>query len=268
MVLVIEDSSEYSKLANKTLSRLVVFFHGGPGGQTSKANAQYFDPSVYRVVLFDQRGAGKSQPSAELAENTSQLLVQDIETLRRHLGIRKWHVVFGGSWGSALALLYTQTHLEAVGSLILRGIFTVRKAELAWSRGANGARNIYPDAYEAFLSHLPADDRENPLQGYYKLLTSKNRQVRIAAARSWNRWDTTIGSLEPGPGAFSRLDDDDWCLSHARLECHYFVHGAWLEEGQLLKRENLDRINHLPRRSPTCGELRFGIFLVYPTVNK
>jgi proline iminopeptidase len=199
-------------------------------------------------VLLDQRGAGKSRPSAELAENTSQLLVQDIETLRQRLGVRKWHAVFGGSWGSTLALLYTQTHPEAVGSLILRGIHLGRQSDFAWSRGSNGARNLYPDAYDAFVGHLPAEDREDPYQGYYKLLTSPDREVQVAAAKSWNRWDLTIGSLNPSEASFSKLDDEEWCLSHARLEAHYFVHDDWLEEGQLLKPENLSRATHIPRR--------------------
>ena len=238
-----------------------MFLHGGPGGHTSKGNTRYFDPAVYRVVLFDQRGAGKSKPLAELRENTSQLLVQDIETLRNHLGIRKWHVVFGGSWGSTLALLYTQTHPEVAGSLILRGVFTISKAELSWSRGdadGVGANLLYPDAYEAFWNYLPEEDRGNPLQGYYKLLTSEDRQVRVAAARAWNTRDISLGSLEPTPEDFSAVNDDDWSLTHARLEAHYALHGGWIEDGQLLKAENLGRITHLPRRSRPCRGLWIG----------
>ncbi|KAH8652033.1 proline iminopeptidase [Xylariales sp. PMI_506] len=223
-----------------------VFLHGGPGGQTSPGNAVYFNPAVYRVVLFDQRGCGNSRPNGELCENTSQLLVADIETLRKHLVITKWHMVFGGSWGSALALLYAQTYPEAVGSLVLRGILTVRKSETEWGRGGNGASNIYPDAYEAFIGHLPVEERGDPYASYYRLLTSSDHRVQIDAAREWNRWDLTRGSLEVDPNSFSRLDDEAWSLTHARLEAHFYVHGAWLEEGQLIKKENIDRIRHIP----------------------
>lgn len=162
----------------------MVFLHGGPGGQTSKANTQYFDPKVYRVVLFDQRGAGKSRPAAELRENTSQLLAGDIETLRKYLDIPKWAIVLGGSWGATLALLYAETFPEVVGSLVLRGVFTASRSEFEWSRGDKSASSIYPDAYEDFLGHLPFEGQKDPIKGYYKLLTSEDRQVRIAAARS------------------------------------------------------------------------------------
>ncbi|KAL7916838.1 proline iminopeptidase [Trichoderma velutinum] len=223
-----------------------VFLHGGPGGRTSPSNTVYFDPSIYRIVLFDQRGAGKSTPSGELRENTSSLLAADIETLRAHLGITKWHVVLGGSWGSALALLYAQTYPQAVGSLILRGLLTVRKAELAWSRGGLGACRIYPDAYEAFISHLPSDERSDPYSAYYRLLTSDDRQVQIAAAREWNRWDIVRGALEVHSDAMNKLDDENWSLVHARLETHFFSHRAWLEEGQLLAPQNIARVKHIP----------------------
>ena len=225
---------------------LAVFLHGGPGGHTSRSNTAYFDPTVYRVVLFDQRGAGKSTPSSELRENTSLLLVADIETLRAHLGVPRWHVVLGGSWGSTLALLYAQTHPGAVGSLVLRGVSAARRSELAWSRGRVGAASLFPDAYERFLGHLAPGERDDPYAGYYGLLTSDDHGVRREAAREWNRWDLRRGAVDVGPDAFARLDDERWSLAHARLETHFYVHGAWLEDGQLLRRENLDRIRHIP----------------------
>ncbi|KIM99582.1 hypothetical protein OIDMADRAFT_165669 [Oidiodendron maius Zn] len=223
----------------------VLFLHGGPGGQTSKSNTVYFNPAVYRTVLFDQRGSGKSTPNAEIRENTTRHLVDDIEKLRNHCGIPKWHCVFGGSWGTTLGLVYAQTHPELVASLILRGIFTVRKEELLWSRGTGAAR-IFPDLFEDFITYLPQEDRDDAFQGYYKLLTSENRETKLAAARSWNTWDMSIGSLQPNPAIHDKIKDDNWSLAHALLECHYFAHGAWLEEGQILKKNNLDRIRHIP----------------------
>ncbi|CAL5868432.1 uncharacterized protein PFLUO_LOCUS2657 [Penicillium psychrofluorescens] len=224
----------------------VIFLHGGPGGNTSKASTVYFDPSVYRVVLLDQRGAGKSTPVAELRENTTHHLVSDIEVLRKHLAIPKWHIVFGGSWGSTLALVYAQTHPESVGSLVVRGIFTVRRSELEWSRGLYGAAQIFPEAYETYVNYLSEEDRDKPYEAYYKLLTSDDRAIRVGAAREWNRWILSIEELRPDPKEMKLLEDEDSILSHARLEAHYFKHGAWLEEGQILKKENLDKIRHIP----------------------
>ncbi|OKL57334.1 hypothetical protein UA08_07456 [Talaromyces atroroseus] len=233
---------QYGKVDGKP----ALFLHGGPGGSTSQSNTIYFNPSVYRVVLFDQRGAGRSTPSAEIQENTTQHLIQDIEALRKHLQIAKWHLVFGGSWGSALALLYAQEYPQYVGSLVLRGICTVRKAELEWSRGSAGAARIYPDAYQKFLSFLSGVEREDPIKSYYKHLLSSDRDTRVAAAREWNRWDLTIGSLAPSHEAFSKLDDEKWLLTHATLEAHYFAHGAWIEDGQILRPQNVDKIRHIP----------------------
>lgn len=163
---------------------IVLFLHGGPGGQTSKSNTQYFNPEVYRVVLFDQRGAGKFTPNADIRENTTAHLLEDIESLRKHVGIPKWHCVFGGSWGSTLSLLYAQKHPDLVGSLILRGIFTVREEEICWFR--YGVVRIFPNVFNDFISYLPEEDRDNATAAYYKLLTSEDRNIRLAAARSWN----------------------------------------------------------------------------------
>ncbi|BDD60256.1 hypothetical protein MAP00_005398 [Monascus purpureus] len=224
----------------------VLFLHGGPGGNTSKGNTIYFNPSVYRVVLFDQRGAGKSTPLAELRENTTQHLVSDIEILRKRLAIPKWHLVFGGSWGSTLALLYAQEYPHAVGSLVVRGIFTVRRSEVGFHRGPVGASQLFPEAYEAFVNYLPEEDRKEPNTAYYRLLTSDDESTRLNAAREWNRWDLSTGSLKTDPDTFRTLEDDDWSLPHARLEAHYFIHGAWLEEGHILKPQRMDQIRHIP----------------------
>lgn len=252
-------SYQFSESSNDQTNPLkgdvVIFLHGGPGGSTSKSSTVFFDPSKYRVVLCDQRGAGKSTPSGELRENTSQHLVADIDALRQHLGITKWHLVFGGSWGSALSLMYAQAHPDSVGSIILRGVHTCRKAEYAWSRGNNGAARLYPDAYEAFLSALPEADREDPIAGYYKLMTSNYEAVRIAAAREWNRWDLTLSNLKP---SYAQLGNTEWILVHARLETHYFSNGCWVEDGELLRKENIDRIRHIPSEylPYTPGDLR------------
>lgn len=248
-MLCINEAADEDSVSDHIL--LVIFLHGGPGGSTSKQNTQFFDPTIYRVVLLDQRGAGKSTPSAELEENNSHHLASDIETLRAHLGIPKWHLVFGGSWGSALALLYAQTYPAVVGGLVLRGVFTARPSEFSWSREDGGAAYIYPDAYEDFLSHLSEDERSDPLRGYYRRLTSEDYSTRREAARSWNRWDMTIGALEPSNESFAKIDDDHWSLSHAILEAHYFSHGAWLSENQLLDPRNLRRISHIPCETHT-----------------
>jgi len=198
------------------------------------------------VILLDQRGAGKSTPHAELRENTTQHLISDIEVLRTKLQIAKWHLVFGGSWGSTLALLYAQAYSNMVGSLILRGIFTVRQSELQFSRGPIGSANLFPEEYERFVNYLPEEDRDRPNEAYYRLLISDDYATRVAAAREWNRWDLSIGTLRPDPDAFDNLDDNEGVLAQARLEAHYFANQGFLEEGQILKDGNLAKIRHIP----------------------
>ncbi|KAJ5281190.1 Proline iminopeptidase [Penicillium angulare] len=236
----------------------VIFLHGGPGGKTSKNNTTYFNPSIYRVILLDQRGTGKSQPQTELRENTTPDLVTDIETLRIHLQIPKWHLLFGGSWGSTLALLYAQSHPDKVNALLLRGVFTTRDAEVSWSRGALGAANIFPEAWEVFLSFLPVQERGDPVAAYYKRLTGDDYAVRLAAAKEWNRWDMSIGSLRVDESGFLALEDEEWSLAHALMEAHYAVHHFWLDEGQILKSENLERMRHL---SVTIVQGRYDMML-------
>lgn len=227
----------------------MVFLHGGPGGSGSnQANTKFFDPAVYRVVLFDQRGSGNSRPRNELRENTTQHLVQDIEKLREHLAVSKWHLVFGGSWGTTLGLLYAQTHPERVGSLVLRGVFTARKTELAHTRsGRLGAARFFPEMYDKFVGFLPEDERRDPISAYYKRLTGDNPEIVTAAAREWNRWDLTIGNyLKPDPSAYDLLEDPECCLTYALMESHYFVHGAWLEDGHLLASANVQKLENIP----------------------
>lgn len=224
----------------------VIFLHGGPGGQTTKANTCFFNPEVFRVVLLDQRGAGKSRPVAELRENTTQHLIDDIEVLRQHIGIKKWHVVFGGSWGSTLALAYAQAHPDAVGSLVLRGIFLVRKSELDMFYKGGTSQPFYPEEYEQWLHYLPESERNDPVAGYYKLLTSDDEKTRLSAARTFNRLEMRLSTVVAPADVYERLQDDDWVLSHARIETHYFVNGAFLKPRQLLNEDNLQAIQHIP----------------------
>lgn len=224
-----------------------IYLHGGPGGHTTKSNTAFFDPDQYRVVLLDQRGCGQSRPNAETRENTTWHLVDDIEKLRRHLKIEKWHVVFGGSWGSTLALVYAQTHPGSVGSLVLRGVFTVRQLELNWTL-IEGANILWPDAFDEFINFLPEEERKNHVESYRRRLLSDDPKISLPAARAWNKYEISISTLYPSAEAFKQLDDESYLLAHARTEAHYFTNKAWLEEGQLLKKENVDKIRHIPSK--------------------
>ena len=205
-------------------------------------------------MLLDQRGAGKSTPCAEVRDNTTQRLIEDIETLRGRLGVPKWHMVFGGSWGSTLSLAYAQAHPERVGSLVLRGVFLGSRAELDW--GDQGARTFFPELQERFVDFLPAADRATPEASYYKLLTSGDRASQLAAGRSWNSRELLMSTLETGPDALAVLDDENWTMSHARLEAHYFVNNCFLEDRQLVRPENAAKIQHIPT-SIVQGRLDF-----------
>jgi proline iminopeptidase len=221
----------------------VVFIHGGPGGGCEPWYRQFFDPARYRIVLFDQRGCGRSRPHAELRENTTWDLVEDIERIRRHLGVDRW-VVFGGSWGSTLGLAYAQTHPQAVKALILRGIFLLRQAEIRWFY-QEGASWMFPDAWAHYLDVIPDAERGDLVAAYYQRLTSDNPQVRRTAARAWSVWEGTTSKLLPSPGAASRFGEDRFAEAFARIECHYFQHRGFFErDDQLLA--NIDRIRHLP----------------------
>jgi len=224
----------------------VIFLHGGPGGKCSKDNTEFFDPAEYRVVLLDQRGCGKSRPHASITNNTTWHLISDIEALRTHLGIPKWHVVFGGSWGSTLSLAYAQAHPSSVRSLILRGIFTVRALELNWTNMPGGVSMLFPDKYENLIAALPEDERSDHMNNYHKRLTSDDPSISHPAAIAWNRYESSISTLRPEPEGTNKYKDAAWQLAHARLELHYFTNKAWLEDGQLLQKENIDKIRHIP----------------------
>jgi proline iminopeptidase len=221
----------------------VVFLHGGPGGGTNPTQRRYFDPRKWRVVLFDQRGCGKSTPHAELRENTTWDLVEDTEKLRRHLGIDRW-VVFGGSWGSTLALAYAETHPDRCKALILRGIFLLRRSELLWFY-QEGASHLFPDAWEKYLVPIPQSERGDLMRAYYKRLTSGNRETRLEAARAWSIWEGSTSRLLPDEDLIRRSGRARFAEAFARIECHYFVNRGFLKpDTQLL--DNVGRIRKIP----------------------
>lgn len=212
----------------------VVFLHGGPGGGTSPNMRRFFDPAHYRIVLFDQRGCGRSTPRTELAENTTWHLVDDIERLRVHLGIERWFV-FGGSWGSTLALAYAERHPERVRGLVLRGIFLLRRFELEWFY-QSGASLVFPDLWEDFLAPIPEVERGDLISAYHRRLTCDDPAVRLEAARAWAKWEARTSFLRGNADYVASFDDDAHALEFARIESHYFVHGGFLKtEDQLLR---------------------------------
>lgn len=243
MLQVSELHQIYFEVSGNPNGKPVVVLHGGPGGGSLPVYRQYFDPEKWLIVMFDQRGCGKSTPNAELRENTTWNLVADIERLRSHLDISQW-VVFGGSWGSTLSLAYSQTHPERCLGLILRGIFMLRRKELLWFY-QEGASYIFPDAWEEYLKPIPPDERHDLLTAYYKRLTSPDRQTRLEAARAWSVWEASTSKLLQDPNLMAIFGQDQFADAFARIECHYFVNKGFLEaEDQLLR--GVDRIRHLP----------------------
>ncbi len=221
----------------------VVFLHGGPGGGTVPEQRRFFDPERYRIVLFDQRGCGHSTPHAELNENTTWELVGDIERLRAHLDIARWQV-FGGSWGSTLALAYAQTHPRRVTELVLRGIFLLRPSELKWFY-QEGASALFPDAWERFLAPIPPAERGDLIRAYYRRLTGDDLAVRREAARAWSVWEASTSHLYMSSEQIEHAAEDEFSLAFARIECHYFMRKGFLErDNQLL--ENVPRIRQIP----------------------
>ena len=219
-----------------------LFLHGGPGGGCTARMRRFWNPDVYRIVLFDQRGCGRSTPHASLVDNTTWDLVNDIEVLRAALQIDRWQV-FGGSWGSTLALAYAQTHPEQVTELVLRGIFTLRKKEIQWFY-QHGASELFPDRYRDYVKPIPAAERGDLVNAFYKRLTSEDRAVRLEAAKAWSAWEGSTSTLIPNPGVVADFEADDMAVALARIECHYFVNDGFMEEGQLLR--DVDRIRNIP----------------------
>jgi proline iminopeptidase len=220
----------------------VLFVHGGPGAGCGKYDRRFFDPEIYRIVLFDQRGAGRSTPHAELQANTTPKLVEDIETIRLTLGIEQW-VLFGGSWGSTLSLVYAQTYPERVLGLILRGIFLCRPQDLNWFY-QDGASHIFPDYWEDFIHPIPQEERQDLMGAYYRYLTGDNEIQQMATAKAWSLWEGRCATLRPCQEVVDSFSDPHRALSLARIEAHYFVNRAFLADDQILR--NADKLDGIP----------------------
>ncbi|MCG8672165.1 MAG: prolyl aminopeptidase [Pseudomonadales bacterium] len=220
----------------------ILFLHGGPGGGTEPLHRRFFDPEKYRIILFDQRGSGKSTPHGCIEANTTQLLIDDIEAIREHLSIDQW-VVFGGSWGATLGLLYAQTFPEKVEALVLRGIFLSREKDLTWLY-KNGANRIFPDAWKAFLKLIPKQEQENLLQAYSKRLNGDDEITRMAAAKAWSCWEGSCATLKPSSSVMDHFTSPHTALSLAKMEVHYFLNHSFIKENQII--DQMDRIAHLP----------------------
>ncbi len=221
----------------------VVILHGGPGGGTNPLMRRYHDPAKYRIILFDQRGCGRSTPHAELNENTTWDLVRDMEYLRQYMGVERWQL-FGGSWGSTLALIYAITHPQHVSSLILRGIFLLRRAEVLWFY-QDGCNWLFPDAYAQFVSLIPPNERDDIVAAYYRRLTCENREIRLAAAREWSAWEASTLCLLQNPYRLKNFASDNYVLAFARIEAHYFYNQGFLPEDDWILK-NISALQHLP----------------------
>lgn len=208
-----------------------VFLHGGPGAGSSAKHRRLFDPKAYRIILYDQRGAGRSTPLGELRDNATLDLVADLETLRQHLGVERW-LVFGGSWGSTLALAYAQAHPQRCLGLVLRGIFLCRPGEIDWFM--RGMGTVFPEAWREFAGHLPPSERNDLLGNYYRRLINPDSSVHMPAARAWSRYEGACSTLLPDPDTTAHFADDTVALGLARIEAHYFMHSAFLPEAGLL----------------------------------
>lgn len=233
----------YYEEAGNPHGKPVVFVHGGPGGGIDSTYRRFFDPKVWRIILFDQRGCGKSTPAFELEGNTTWDLVADMEMIRSHLSVTKW-TVFGGSWGSTLALTYAITHTDKVQALILRGIFLLREKEIKWFY-QEGASFIFPDAWEKFLGPIPANERHDLVSAYYRRLTAEDHKIRTEAAKAWSVWEGSTSKLHMDADFIERFEGDAFALAFARIECHYFTNKGFFEDdGWILK--NVDKIRHIP----------------------
>ncbi len=222
----------------------VIALHGGPGGGSSPEMRRFFDPSVYRIILVDQRGCGKSTPHSELRENDTWALVEDIETVRQHLGIDKW-VVFGGSWGSTLSLSYAVTHPERTLGLILRGIFLITKAEIQWFY-QEGASRLFPDAYERYVAPIPEDERGDLLHAFHRRLIGNDEKERIEAAKAWACWEGETITLQGPASRPKKFEEDEFADAFARIECHYFVNKGFFQTDSWLLDQAADKLADIP----------------------
>jgi proline iminopeptidase len=233
----------YYEESGNPLGKPAIFLHGGPGAGSDRRARQFFDPQHYRIIVFDQRGCGRSRPSASLVENTTWHLVADLERLRKHLSIERW-LVFGGSWGSTLALAYSEAHPERVTEIVLRGIFLVRYSEIRWLY-QHGASEIFPDYWESYRDVIPEEERDDYLNAYYQLLTGTDQRRALAAARAWSVWEASTSFLYSNHDTMKKWGEDEFALAVARIECHYFVNRGFLRsETQLL--DDVARIRHIP----------------------
>ncbi len=232
----------YEQVGNPN-GKPAVFLHGGPGGGLTLDYRRYFDPAVYRLVLFEQRGSGKSTPHASIEQNTTWDLVADIERIREHLGIEGW-LVFGGSWGSTLALAYAETHPDRVTELVLRGIFLCRPKEIQWFY-QEGASWLFADVWEEFLKVIPEAERDDMVGAYHRRLTSDDEATRVGAARAWSIWEGSTSKLFFDNSSIERFADTEFALAFARIECHYFINNCFFDSDNYLV-ENVGRIRHIP----------------------
>lgn len=242
-VQVSELHTLYVEQSGNPLGKPVVFLHGGPGGGTMPQYRRYFDPQKWRIVLFDQRGCGRSTPFAELRDNTTWDLVADIERIREHLGISRW-AVFGGSWGSTLALAYASSHPLRCSELFLRGIFLLRKKEIDWFY-QEGCSRLFPDLWEAYLAPIPEHERHDLVQAYYRRLTSDNAAERSKAAKTWSIWEGSTSRLIYDAGSAARFGTDEFADAFARIECHYFTNKGFFSDDNYLLRQ-VHKIRQIP----------------------
>jgi len=220
----------------------IVFIHGGPGAGCLPYHRTFFDPEVYRIILFDQRGAGQSTPHAALEKNTTQHLVADMEKIRQFLGVKQW-ILFGGSWGSTLALVYAQMHPQHVLAMILRGIFLCREQELGWIYGGGAAR-FYPEEWQEFSSLIPEEERNDLLRAYHQRLTGDNELARMAAAKAWAKWEAKTSAIQPSKTVLQSFTEPHTATSLSRIESHYFINQGFLRPNQIL--EDISRIENIP----------------------
>jgi proline iminopeptidase len=233
----------YVEVCGNPEGQPILFVHGGPGSGCSEDHRRYFDPNKYRIILFDQRGAGRSTPHADLSENTTQALISDMEHIREFLGVEQW-VLFGGSWGSTLSLVYAQTYPERVCGLILRGIYLNRQHDIDWLYNGAGANYVFPDYWENFTAAIKLNGHSNYIEAYNAVLTGTDEVARMAAAKAWSAWEGSCIALQLSQEALDSMTDPHFALSLARIECHYFLNNCFLEPDQILK--NMDKIQHIP----------------------
>lgn len=242
MLPVGDDHEIYLEQSGNPEGIAVLFVHGGPGAASHKMDRRFFDPALYRIISFDQRGSGRSTPHASLENNTTTHLVADMEVIRSHLGIDRW-LLFGGSWGSTLSLIYAQTHSQHVLGMILRGIFLCRKKDIDWFY-QEGASLIFPDYWEDYLHPIPISERQDLLAAYYRRLTGSNELAKMACAKAWSLWEAHCATLRPSVDLIEVFSDPHRALSLSRIEAHYFTHGGFIEENQIL--DNAQALEGIP----------------------